>query len=343
MRSFALMAATTVILAGAWACGSDSNGPSNTSPVANFTAPACTVGVACTFTDASSDPDGTIASRSWDFGDGTTSQDANPSHTFGAAQTYQVTLTVTDNGGATNAKTVPVTVTGGTGNVPPTAAFTAPSCTVNSACGFTDGSSDSDGTLTAWAWNFGDGTAVDNNQNTNHTFGAQGTYQVQLTVTDNAGATASVTVPVTVAAASASQCTTLSTTEVDCLLTIAASSTIIMTLTSADCELGGNLVFIPPPDLNVAQNVFSNACNAQIGQQYTLKDESGATLVLPAGFQLHVRLRRGTGDPAPGSPAGNITGTGPTWTLNFDDGGNPGGLGEPDFGDVVVTVQANPA
>ena len=62
MRSFRLMAATTVILAGAWACGSDSNGPSNTSPVANFTAPACTVGVACTFTDASSDPDGTIAS-----------------------------------------------------------------------------------------------------------------------------------------------------------------------------------------------------------------------------------------------------------------------------------------
>ncbi|MFQ6311504.1 proprotein convertase P-domain-containing protein, partial [Lysobacter capsici] len=57
--------------------------------------------------------DGSIASRSWSFGDGTTSTATNPSKTYAAAGTYTVTLTVTDNGGATNTKTSTVTVSGG--------------------------------------------------------------------------------------------------------------------------------------------------------------------------------------------------------------------------------------
>src|SRR3954471_7115673 len=57
MRSLPLKAATFLILAGAWGCGSDSGTGPNTNPTANFTAPACTAGVACVFTDASSDPD----------------------------------------------------------------------------------------------------------------------------------------------------------------------------------------------------------------------------------------------------------------------------------------------
>ena len=65
--------------------------------------PAGTGGTVAFNGTGSSDPDGTIASYDWDFGDGTVVLDAGPtpSHTYAASSTYIVTLTVTDNGGAT--------------------------------------------------------------------------------------------------------------------------------------------------------------------------------------------------------------------------------------------------
>ncbi len=86
-------------------------GPGNNPPTANFTSTAS--GLSVSFTDTSSDSDGTIASRSWNFGDGATSTATNPSKTYSAAGTYTVTLTVTDNGGASNTKTGSVTVSSG--------------------------------------------------------------------------------------------------------------------------------------------------------------------------------------------------------------------------------------
>jgi PKD repeat protein len=84
-------------------------GATNQPPVAAFTS-GCTL-LACTFTDGSSDPDGTVASRGWSFGDGTTSTATSPSKTYAAAGTYSVQLTVTDNAGATNSIIKSVTVT----------------------------------------------------------------------------------------------------------------------------------------------------------------------------------------------------------------------------------------
>ena len=85
--------------------------PSNTAPTANFT--SAVNGLTVAFTDTSTDPqgNGTIASHSWNFGDGTTSTATNPSKTYGAAGSYTVSLTVTDNGGLSNTKSASVTVT----------------------------------------------------------------------------------------------------------------------------------------------------------------------------------------------------------------------------------------
>jgi subtilase family serine protease len=88
-------------------------GGSNNPPVANFG--DVVSGLTVNFTDSSTDSDGSIASRSWNFGDGTSSTATNPSHTYAAAGTYNVTLTVTDNAGASNSKTQAVTVSGGGG------------------------------------------------------------------------------------------------------------------------------------------------------------------------------------------------------------------------------------
>jgi PKD repeat protein len=77
---------------------------------------SCT-GLNCSFTDASSDPNGseTIEHWSWVFGDGTPPVDVQgPSHTYAAAGDYVVTLTVTDAGGLSNSDQKPLTVQTGT-------------------------------------------------------------------------------------------------------------------------------------------------------------------------------------------------------------------------------------
>ncbi len=59
----------------------------------------------------SQDPDGTIVAYAWDFGDGGSSSEANPSYTYNAAGTYQASLTVTDDDTASQSDTVVITVT----------------------------------------------------------------------------------------------------------------------------------------------------------------------------------------------------------------------------------------
>jgi hypothetical protein len=67
--------------------------------------------------------------------------------------------------------------------------------------------------------------------------------------------------------------------------------------------------------------------------------------VLQAGQTLQIILIQGTPgvtDPTPGPAAGNIVGAASPWTISFEDGGNPAGLGEPDNNDVVLSIQATP-
>ena len=77
---------------------------SNVPPTADFTySPSSPTDLdVIQFTDTSTDSDGTIASWSWDFGDGDTSTLQNPTHDYADDGTYPVTLTVTDDDGASD-------------------------------------------------------------------------------------------------------------------------------------------------------------------------------------------------------------------------------------------------
>lgn len=149
-------------------------------PVADFTFSVS--GYRVNFIDRST---GTPTSYNWQFGDGTSDTAANPVHTYGAAGSYTVQLTVTNANGS-NSKAYVVTVPS-----PPVADFTFSRS--GTQVTFTDLST---GSPTGWSWDFGDGN-FSSVQNPVHNY-ASGTYTVKLIATNPGGSTATsktVTVP----------------------------------------------------------------------------------------------------------------------------------------------------
>ncbi|MCW2530198.1 MAG: domain containing protein [Pseudonocardiales bacterium] len=172
--------------------------PVNQLPIAAFTT-TCSL-LACSF-DASGarDPDGTIADFSWSFGDATAATGVTTNHTYPTSGTYDITLTVTDNSGASNSIVHSVAVVATPPNQPPTATFTS-TCTLLSCTFDASASRDPDGTIVDYAWTFVD-TDNANGITTTYAFGSDGTYSVTLILTDDIGATTSTTQSVTVSSA----------------------------------------------------------------------------------------------------------------------------------------------
>jgi PKD repeat protein len=162
----------------------------NRPPVAIFTESATTVytGEPINFNASSSyDPDGTIVSYWWNFGDGTNATGITTTHSYANDGNYTVTLTVTDDDGATNSSTSTKTVL----NRSPVASFTESATTVytNETITFNASASyDPDGFIVSYSWNFGDGTNA-TGVAVNHAYSDNGTYTVTLTVIDDNGAT----------------------------------------------------------------------------------------------------------------------------------------------------------
>lgn len=159
-----------------------------TGPIASFTdTPGCfSAGVP--FTDQSNqNGGGPITGWSWNFGDGSTSSTQNPNHTYSAAGTYVVTLTVT-NGGCTSTYTSNVTVTPG---ITPT--FTASPVCIGATTSFTNTTAGA----TSYSWTFGDGNTASIAQPTN-TYAAAGQYVVTLSVTTGGGCSGTTTQTITV-------------------------------------------------------------------------------------------------------------------------------------------------
>ncbi|MGD8394257.1 MAG: PKD domain-containing protein [Candidatus Eiseniibacteriota bacterium] len=146
----------------------------------------------------SSDPDGTVESWGWQFGDGEIGSGETTTHSYATAATYTVTLTVTDNDALTSMCATTATITGG-GGEPPVCDAGGPYAGAPDADITFDGSgsSDPDGTVESWDWMFGDGT-TGSGETTTHSYGTAGSYTVTLTVTDNDAMTSSCSTTATV-------------------------------------------------------------------------------------------------------------------------------------------------
>ena len=155
--------------------GDDYNKP----PTALFDYSYSSLSHVATFTDRSNDPDGYIESYYWNFGDGGTSIEQSPTHTFTSSGTYTVTLTVTDNGGKTDQYSCnPLTINI---NKPliikpfPPFTYTPQNPTTDDIIQFTDLCT---GTI-KWLWDFGDGS-TSNECNPTHRYEHSGHYSISF-------------------------------------------------------------------------------------------------------------------------------------------------------------------
>jgi PKD repeat protein len=150
------------------------------------------------FTVEASHPDGDPLSYSWDFGDGNTSTDQNPTHTFAAPPpaarplfeavtptAITVTVTVTHSNTLSDSETVVVTVTFSE-NLPPVitdVSATPSSGDVPLAVYFSITANDPEGGDLSYFWDFGDGNNSAE-EDPSHTYTSSGNYNVTVTVTD---------------------------------------------------------------------------------------------------------------------------------------------------------------
>ncbi|MBB5803363.1 subtilisin family serine protease [Saccharothrix ecbatanensis] len=152
-------------------------------PKASFAANCSSTTPDCTFdASGSSDPDGTISSYAWDFGDGTTGTGVKPTHKYSKNGTYTVKLTVTDNSG----KTATTSRRAVAGPQPPRASFSV-TCR-QAVCSFDgSGSTDPNGDIVSYAWDFGNGK-TGTGVKASHTYSTTQytvTFTAKLTVTDS--------------------------------------------------------------------------------------------------------------------------------------------------------------
>jgi PKD repeat protein len=178
--------------------------PATTAPAASFTANGSTAsslsvtqGQTVILVDTST---GTVASRSWALGDGTSATSTTVVKTYATTGAKTVTLSVTGAARTTTAtKTINVTAA----TAAPVASFSASPVTGTAplAVKFSDASS---GSISSWSWSFGNG-ATSAAQSPTYTYASAGTYTVSLTVTGPGGSnTATKTNYVTVASNSSS-------------------------------------------------------------------------------------------------------------------------------------------
>ncbi|MDD5095727.1 MAG: PKD domain-containing protein [Dehalococcoidia bacterium] len=120
---------------------------------------------------------GVTSGWKWDFGDGRTSSEKDPTHTYDNPGAYAVTLKVTVPTGEEFSTAEPIYIRV-LSHVPAAEFSYGPTVGLYVPLRFTDLST---GDITSWSWNFGDGY-TSSEQNPSHTYGSPGTYSVTLSV-----------------------------------------------------------------------------------------------------------------------------------------------------------------
>ncbi len=154
----------------------------------------------------SSDPDGTIASYEWQFGNGASATGSTATYTYTSAGSYTATKVI-DNSGVASMATTTITVSTPV-NKPPTAVMSATPISGNAPLTVAfnaAGSSDPDGSIASYQWQFGNGSTA-TGSSANYTYTTPGTYTATLKVTDNAVAISAATKTITVTGQAAKSC-----------------------------------------------------------------------------------------------------------------------------------------
>ena len=166
-------------------CSSEATVSHNQAPICDPGGPyAGAPGIPVQFIGSgSSDPDGTIETYEWNFGDGTASFLPDPTHVYATVGHYFVRLTITDNSGAVSMCSTEAIVEE---NEPPICDGGGPYVAATGAPITFDGTAsyDPDGTIVLYRWDFGDGETGTGAQPV-HSYSAPGSYTVELCVTDN--------------------------------------------------------------------------------------------------------------------------------------------------------------
>jgi gliding motility-associated-like protein len=155
-------------------------------PKADFATANVCFGNNVSFSDSSGIASGSIAGRTWDFGDSTTSSQSSPQHNYGRSGNFTVKLVVVSDHGCTDSISKSVTV-----YPKPVAKFSATTVCLDDTTRFADSSRLSSGSIISWAWDLGDGT-TSTDQNPKHAYAGNATYTVSLKVTTDNGCTDSI-------------------------------------------------------------------------------------------------------------------------------------------------------
>ncbi|MCI5164815.1 MAG: PKD domain-containing protein, partial [Candidatus Electrothrix sp. GM3_4] len=147
---------------------------------------------------------GDISSFSWDFGDGSSGDGTQASHTYITAGSFSAVITVTSSNGSTSEKNVTVNV----GQAPIAVIATTPvSLSGDTPFTVSFDATGSTGDISSSSWDFGDGSSGDGAQ-ANHTYTIAGSFTAALTVTSSNGSTSQKNVTVNVGQAPVAVITT---------------------------------------------------------------------------------------------------------------------------------------